>query len=527
MEEKIISSEIEFEQIEYNFEFLSKTCGACSSIIFVPCLTPNDFENQCDIISKKKSAATTADLKGSFFGLFLHQFFNEELLAPEWKNCKIFIFFDSQTLEIHIHVCGTLYVLEENNNNEEMEKHLSIILSSLFRVRFPLKSVLSKDGFKDAICSSNSNPPLPIGTVHEFSNSTQPLEIRSWSFPSDCVMRARKKLREVLSVEEGNQDSDEIADKRIDHEEREQSRGLKETFDYLKDLMIYEEESEERKFQMRAEWLSHFMVDACSSLPEHERWTLLFIFSPRISGSLSKVEEGDEPKCKRPRQITSCKDYVGVISLYEFFAYPKNRLRLARAIILPGFQGKGYCLKMLMKIVDWVSDRPDIAELTVEDPTVKFMCLRIAAILLIALQKGIVPQCIRELLTSENKKVVELQEENVKELLEALKINLKTPDTICKSVGKFIRFLNLMMENGWQSIDDKKLLNENLALEAVKCPFFAEFRKELKEELYINHEEELVQLTSDEEKRKRLQEMFITVMTTYVNLFNTIFTRSN
>ena len=69
--------------------------------------------------------------------------------------------------------------------------------------------------------------------------------------------------------------------------------------------------------------------------------------------------------------------FVGYTSVYRYYAYPANfRPRISQVLILPPFQRQGLGSVMLNTIYDWFKVQPEVRDITVEDPSTNFVCLR-------------------------------------------------------------------------------------------------------------------------------------------------------
>lgn len=89
----------------------------------------------------------------------------------------------------------------------------------------------------------------------------------------------------------------------------------------------------------------------------------------------SYIEEEDE----KWEFVTLYQDgnFVGYCSLYPFYYFPDQvRLRTAQFLVLPPYQQGGVGSRLYESIFEWAIKRPDVAELTVEDPSEAFQELR-------------------------------------------------------------------------------------------------------------------------------------------------------
>ncbi|KAF7796919.1 hypothetical protein EIP86_008104 [Pleurotus ostreatoroseus] len=115
---------------------------------------------------------------------------------------------------------------------------------------------------------------------------------------------------------------------------------------------------------------------------EYHRRIQLFILLYIEGGSYIKEdEEGWEfallfEKRKR-KDATEGYHFIGYSSLFPFYYFPeKVRMRLSQFVILSPYQGKRHGAALYEAIYAYIRTRPDIAELTVEDPAEAFEDLR-------------------------------------------------------------------------------------------------------------------------------------------------------
>ncbi|KAL7423933.1 histone acetyltransferase 1 [Cryptotrichosporon argae] len=80
---------------------------------------------------------------------------------------------------------------------------------------------------------------------------------------------------------------------------------------------------------------------------------------------------------KRPSTGEDTYHFVGYVSTYPFWCYPDQvRLRLSQFVILPPYQHQGHGSKLYATLFKHMLARPEVAELTVEDPAEAFEDLR-------------------------------------------------------------------------------------------------------------------------------------------------------
>ncbi|KAH7890009.1 acyl-CoA N-acyltransferase [Phlebopus sp. FC_14] len=116
---------------------------------------------------------------------------------------------------------------------------------------------------------------------------------------------------------------------------------------------------------------------------EYHRRMQIFILLYIEAGSYINEEEEDGweftvlyEKRKRRGGITTY-HFIGYSSLYNFYSFPeKVRLRLSQFVILPPYQRQGHGSELYTATYNYVLSRPNISELTVEDPAEAFEDLR-------------------------------------------------------------------------------------------------------------------------------------------------------
>ncbi|WVN85811.1 histone acetyltransferase type B catalytic subunit [Cryptococcus depauperatus CBS 7841] len=80
---------------------------------------------------------------------------------------------------------------------------------------------------------------------------------------------------------------------------------------------------------------------------------------------------------QRPETGVYTHHFVGYISVYPFWCYPDRvRLRLSQFVVLPPYQHQGHGSKLYSALFQHMLARPEVAELTVEDPAEAFEDLR-------------------------------------------------------------------------------------------------------------------------------------------------------
>ncbi|KIY48309.1 histone acetyltransferase type B [Fistulina hepatica ATCC 64428] len=117
---------------------------------------------------------------------------------------------------------------------------------------------------------------------------------------------------------------------------------------------------------------------------EYHRRMQIFILFFIEGGSLIAEEENDwefmvlyEKRKRKSDPNISTYHFVGYTSLYSFFCYPERvRLRLSQFLITPPYQRNGHGSELYRAVYQYVLSNPNVAELTVEDPSEAFDDLR-------------------------------------------------------------------------------------------------------------------------------------------------------
>ncbi|XP_006458564.1 hypothetical protein AGABI2DRAFT_183588 [Agaricus bisporus var. bisporus H97] len=114
----------------------------------------------------------------------------------------------------------------------------------------------------------------------------------------------------------------------------------------------------------------------------HKRMQLFILLYIEAGSYINDEEDPWEftvlyEKRKRPGTDITTYHFVGYSSLYGFYHFPeKTRLRLSQFVILSPYQKQGHGSQLYKAIYQYVLSKPNIAELTVEDPAEAFEDLR-------------------------------------------------------------------------------------------------------------------------------------------------------
>ncbi|WVQ78755.1 histone acetyltransferase type B catalytic subunit [Cryptococcus sp. DSM 104549] len=177
---------------------------------------------------------------------------------------------------------------------------------------------------------------------------------------------------------------------------------------------------------------------------------------------------------KRPSSDIFTYHFVGYVSVYPFWCFPDRvRLRLSQFVILPPYQQQGHGSKLYATLFQHMLARPEVAELTVEDPAEAFEDLRDRNDLRYLVKEGIPDDPMFLVGVGEGKRGPRVEWEN--EIRKKYKIAQR----------QFDRVLEMLL---YRQLDKKNP-------EKVKA-----YRLHVKARLYRFNFEMLSQMTSDERK---------------------------
>ncbi|PCH38402.1 acyl-CoA N-acyltransferase [Wolfiporia cocos MD-104 SS10] len=115
----------------------------------------------------------------------------------------------------------------------------------------------------------------------------------------------------------------------------------------------------------------------------HRRMQLFVLLYIEAGSYIKEDEEGwefmvlYEKRTRRSDPSIATYHFVGYATLYPFYCFPERvRMRISQFLILPPYQQEGHGSALYTAIYQHVLARPEIAELTVEDPAEAFEDLR-------------------------------------------------------------------------------------------------------------------------------------------------------
>ncbi|XP_050439962.1 histone acetyltransferase type B catalytic subunit [Adelges cooleyi] len=127
---------------------------------------------------------------------------------------------------------------------------------------------------------------------------------------------------------------------------------------------VYAIEDENASFNEYFNQLQTFVlwyIDAANFIDfDDSKWKVFIMYE------LFKNDNGDQ--CYTP---------VGYCTIYEYYAYPdKVRPRISQVLILPPFQRKGLCAKLLNSVYKHYATKSNVIDITVESPNDEFQLVR-------------------------------------------------------------------------------------------------------------------------------------------------------
>eukprot|EP00123_Amoebidium_parasiticum_P011095 comp20505_c0_seq1/m.26217 comp20505_c0_seq1/g.26217 ORF comp20505_c0_seq1/g.26217 comp20505_c0_seq1/m.26217 type:complete len:386 (-) comp20505_c0_seq1:527-1684(-) len=113
-------------------------------------------------------------------------------------------------------------------------------------------------------------------------------------------------------------------------------------------------------YHEKVQVFSMFFIDACSLIDLTDpRWNFFYVWrKEKLAGQTSYT-------------------FVGYSTTYNFYHYPDSTLtRISQFLVLPPFQKKGIGRTLLSQVYADCMARPEVVEITVEDPSETFLYLR-------------------------------------------------------------------------------------------------------------------------------------------------------
>lgn len=126
-----------------------------------------------------------------------------------------------------------------------------------------------------------------------------------------------------------------------------------------------------REYHRRMQIFTLLFIEGASYIEEDEtNWEFMVVYEvskkPQENGSATNGHSTSERY-----------HFIGYTSLYNFWFYPdQTRLRLSQFVILPPYQSQGHGAELYNQVVKLASQRDNVYELTIEDPSEAFDKLR-------------------------------------------------------------------------------------------------------------------------------------------------------
>ncbi|KAM0753903.1 histone acetyltransferase type B catalytic subunit [Meredithblackwellia eburnea MCA 4105] len=220
-----------------------------------------------------------------------------------------------------------------------------------------------------------------------------------------------------------------------------------------------------KEYHRRMQVFVLLYIEGATYIDEDDpRWEFLILFERRKRGS----------------SVTH--HFAGYTSFYSFFCWPDTkRLRLSQFVILPPYQGQGHGSALYSVAYQNILRRPEISELTVEDPAEAFEDMRDKADLHMLITEGALS-------------------------------GLTAP--ISRDVSETIRKKYKLADRQFYRLVEMYLL---LTLDSSDRARLTAYRLAVKRRLYAWNREMLMQIDTDERKVK-LQETFLAVEEDYRRL---------
>ncbi|WVQ74492.1 histone acetyltransferase type B catalytic subunit [Cryptococcus sp. DSM 104548] len=236
-----------------------------------------------------------------------------------------------------------------------------------------------------------------------------------------------------------------------------------------------------REYHRRMQLFILLFIEGGSYVHEDEdAWEFIVLFERR----------------KRPETDTFTYHFAGYVSVYPFWCYPDRvRLRLSQFVILPPYQHQGHGSKLYSALFQHMLSRPEVAELTVEDPAEAFEDLRDRNDLRLLVKEGLLEDPMFQSGVGQGKR----EARNQWETLTRRKYKI--------AQRQFDRLLEMLLLRQLDKKDEAK----------VKA-----YRLHVKSRLYRFNYEMLVQMTP-EERKEALAKTYDSVVEDYERILEMTF----
>lgn len=190
---------------------------------------------------------------------------------------------------------------------------------------------------------------------------------------------------------------------------------------------------------------------------------------------------------------------VGYASVYDYYAYPEHiRPRISQVLILPPYQSKGLCMKLLFSVYNhYLAEKSNILDFTVEDPSEDFQRVRDCVDCKRVLEKDIInPQKLA------NETRVKL----IEKMHDICKINKKQARRVYEILK--LKYINRLNEEEFTNyrVEIKRRLNQ---------PYQKQMKIVSKCKNGMTLQEVHDNIISDEDRKARLDMMFLETIEQY------------
>uniref|UniRef100_A0A336KDZ6 Histone acetyltransferase type B catalytic subunit n=1 Tax=Culicoides sonorensis TaxID=179676 RepID=A0A336KDZ6_CULSO len=243
------------------------------------------------------------------------------------------------------------------------------------------------------------------------------------------------------------------------------------------------------KYHAKFESMIFWFVDAASNIIHDPQWEFFVVFEKY------KTSSGDI------RYVS-----VGYTTVYLYFSYPENiRPRISQMFVLPPFQRMGIGSKIIEAIYSYYGSKPNVTDITVEEPSDIFQEMRSAVD---------AKFCKNLESFSPEKLKAGLSKEMLNEAKEKFKINPKQ----CRIVYEILKLGVINCK------DPKEYRDYRLEVKKRLTMYFAKQKRDLlrAEKRGVNIANALATLPTDEQRLEQLQIDYKKIEDTYKKILKKI-----
>ncbi|XP_066901057.1 histone acetyltransferase type B catalytic subunit-like [Halyomorpha halys] len=240
-------------------------------------------------------------------------------------------------------------------------------------------------------------------------------------------------------------------------------------------------------FHQRLQTFLLWFIDAASYVDmDDSGWNFFVVFE--------KYHCGDEIRYS----------VVGYASVYDYYAYPEHiRPRISQVLILPPYQSKGLCMKLLFSLYNhYLAEKSNILDFTVEDPSEEFQRVRDCVDCKRVLEKDII---------NHQKLVTETRVKLIEDMHIICKINKKQARRVYEILK--LKYLNRLNEQEFTNyrVEIKRRLNQ---------PYQKQMKLVSKCKSGMTLQEVHDNIISDEDRKARLDLMFLETIDQYSSVIS-------